>query len=290
VSTTTGIVVACLKWVDRRPEIDPLSGAVRVDERTSGASPADESALEWALRAGETWGHRVVAVTAGPPNADGVLRDALARGAAGAWRVELPASADSDAVAGALALAVTAAADEAGGAPVALVCCGDHSLDRGSGAVPAFLAGRLGAAQALGLLALELDGPGRIRGVRRLDGGRREQLHAGAPVVVSVEGGTAPLRRASVAATLAARAATTHVLAGPAAVAHEHRPLRPYRPRPRVLAPPGGDTALARVRALTSSGPGGGTGGRAQPVPVTPEEAADRILDALAEWGEAPQR
>ena len=47
-----------MKWVDRRPEVDPLTGAVHTDARTSGPSDADEAALEWALRIGEAWAPR----------------------------------------------------------------------------------------------------------------------------------------------------------------------------------------------------------------------------------------
>ena len=52
--------------------------------------------------------------------------------------------------------------------PPALVLCGDRSADRGTGALPAFLAHELGAAQALGLVRLELgDDGGDPAGVRR---------------------------------------------------------------------------------------------------------------------------
>ena len=40
---------AC-KWLDRRPEVDPLTGAVHDDQRSAGASDADQAALERALR------------------------------------------------------------------------------------------------------------------------------------------------------------------------------------------------------------------------------------------------
>ena len=69
-------VAVCVKWVDLRPEVDPLTGVVRHDARTTGLSDADQAAIEWALRAGEAWGEPVVAVTAGPDAADAALRDA----------------------------------------------------------------------------------------------------------------------------------------------------------------------------------------------------------------------
>lgn len=268
------MIVACLKWVDRRPEVDPVTGAVRTDARTSGLSASDASALEWALRAASAWGDEVVAVSAGTETAEAVLREALGAGASRAVRVALDPGSASGAVADALARAIGAL-----GARVHLVCCGDHSLDRGSGSVPAYLAGALGAAGALGLLSLEFGAPGRIEAVRRLDGGRREQLRAEAPTVVSVEGGTATLRRGTLAATLSARTAPITVHRGPAGSVAAHRPLRPFRPRPRVLDAPESERALDRVRALTAAT--GASGGRAQPVVLTPAEAAERILTVL---------
>ncbi len=271
------MIVACLKWVDRRPEVDPVTGAVHTDARTSGLSAADASALEWALRAAAIWGDEVLALGAGGPAADAVLREALAAGATRAARVELDPGAPSATVAVALAGAIVA--ETGSGSPLRLVCCGDHSLDRGSGSVPAFLADRLGAAQALGLLHLEFAPDGTVDALRRLDGGRREQVRATGPVVVSVEGGTAALRRGALAATLAAGRAPIARHRGPAVAAAAHRGLRPFRPRPRTLEAPTGDRALERVRALTAAS--GATGGRAQPVTLGPADAAARILDVL---------
>ena len=144
------MIAACCKWVDLRPEVDPLDAHVRTDPRTAGCSAADAAALEWALRAGERWDQPVLAVTAGPPEADRVLREAVAAGATRAVRIDLPTSAPS-------AVVATAIAAVLGAARITSVWCGDHSLDRGSGAVPAFLAAELGSAQALGLVDVELD-------------------------------------------------------------------------------------------------------------------------------------
>jgi electron transfer flavoprotein beta subunit len=267
-------VAVALKWVDRRPEVDPTTGAVHDDDRFSGASEADRAALEWALRAGETWGADVMAVAAGPGAADAVLREALACGASAAVRVDLDRRANSAVVAEALATVVDHAA---------VVWCGDYSLDRGSGSVPAFLAARLGAAQALGLVGVELGAdPGTLVATRRLDGGRRERLRVLAPAVVSVEGATARLRRASLAATLTARKAAIDVRPGPRVPEAMPAPTRPYRPRPRVLPAPAGEDPLRRIQALTMGAAPKGSG---QAVVLDPGAAAERILAALAEWG-----
>jgi electron transfer flavoprotein beta subunit len=267
------VIAACLKWVDRRPEIDPLTGAVAIDARSAGLSDADQAALEWALRTAEAWGHDVVAMTAGPEPADAVLREALAAGATEAIRVDLPAGAPSEAVAAGLAPQLPG---------YDVVWCGDASLDRGSGSVPAYLAAHLGAAQALGLIQIDLGTAGELTALRRLDGGRRERLRVAAPGVCSVEGAAARLRRAPLAATLAARSAVINVRPGGRTVSTPSASTRPFRPRARVLAPPAGTTALERIGALTGPATAAAHG---QPVVLEPADAAGRILDALRSWG-----
>jgi electron transfer flavoprotein beta subunit len=276
------VIAACLKWVDLRPEVDPLDAHVRTDPRTAGLSAADAAALEWAMRAGHRWDRPVLAATAGPPEADRVLRDAVAVGAAGAVRVDLPTSASSAVVAAALAAVLASAG-------VTSVWCGDHSLDRGSGAVPAFLAAELGLAQVLGLVDVELGAqPGLVTGWRRLDRGRREHVRLDGSGVLSVEGSTARLRRAALGAVMTSGRAPVEVVSpAPAlsdgtAVADGHL-LRPFRPRARVLPGPTGASALDRVRALTESVAAGSHS--RELVVLDPAAAADRIVDALAAWG-----
>jgi electron transfer flavoprotein beta subunit len=273
------IVAVALKWVDRRPEVDPLTGAVQTDPRTSGTSPADDAALEWGLQAAEAWGGEVLAVTAGPPGADAVLRQSLAAGAGRAVRVDLDPATSSEDVAAGLAPVV---------ADAGLVLCGDWSLDRGSGSVPAYLAAHLGAAQALGCTDLAVDPatPGQVRAERRLDGGRRERVVVPSPGVVSVEGRAGRLRRAPLDGVLRARRQVIEVVA-PARLGRAPRPLPvrsgPFRPRARALPPPpAGLDARQRVLALT-----GALVERTPPqlVVLEPAAAADRILDQLRAWG-----
>lgn len=264
------MIVACLKWSSRPDAPD--------DDRFAGVSPADQAALEIALVLGAARGEDVVAVSVGPVGAEAALRNALACGAGRAVRIELtgpaePAEADSRDVAAALAGVAVGAS---------LVVCGDYSLDRGSGSVPAFLAHRLGAAQALGLVAIDAAGTGPVRAVRRLDGGRREVLDVAGPCVLSVEGSVAVLRRAGLKAALASRQVDIEVLRAGA----DHQPhsgsAAPYRPRARVLAAPQGAAALDRLLALKD---GGGSSHRGETIEAAPTEAAARIVDALRSWG-----
>lgn len=269
------MIAVCMKWVERRPEVDPLTGDVRTDARTKGASAADLAALEWALRLGEAWGEEVVVASAGPSGVEAMLREGLAAGATRAVRVEQE-DAPSDAVAAGLAAAVQGAS---------IVVCGDHSLDRGSGAVPAYLAAHLGAAQALGLVALApVEGhPGRLLAERRLDGGRRERLAVARPAVLAVEP-IVRLRRASLEGVLAARTAPIEVVPGPGRSSSASTPaVAPFRPRARVLlAPAAGLSARERILSLT-----GALVDRTPPelLVLDPEAAADRLLAQLRTWG-----
>jgi electron transfer flavoprotein beta subunit len=273
------VIGVCLKLVPGRPEADPLTGQVVTDPRLAGPSPADHAALEWALRLASAWDGQVLAATAGGPAADAGLRLALGVGAHRAVRVALDPDLPSAIVAGALAPTLDGCA---------VVCCGDQSTDRGSGAVPALLAARLGAAQGLGLLGISVGDPGVVEAVRRLDGGRRERLRVRAPAVISVEGATARLRRASLAATMASTRATIEVAPAPPSVLAGNRPgpaplVLPYRPRPRQLPPPSGEDPLQRILQLTAA-----TSTRQPPrtLVLEPAEAADAILEQLRQWGE----
>jgi electron transfer flavoprotein beta subunit len=270
-------VAVCLKWVDTRPEIDPVSGRVIDDERWFSASPADQTALEVALEMVDERGGDVMVVCAGPPGAEPMLRGALAAGAATAVRVDLDPALDADAVAEAVA-PVVAEAD--------VVCCGTWSLDRGTGSFPAFLAHRLGAAQALGCTSVVVADSG-LTASRRLDGGRREVVHVDAPAVVSVEAG-AELRRASLRSVLDSADMAVDVVvpdpARPSSTSLER--TGPYRPRSRELAPPAGGDVRERLLSLT--------GALVDEAPsmalhVDPEAAADHLLAALGERGIGPE-
>jgi electron transfer flavoprotein beta subunit len=315
------VVVACMKRVELRAAVDPLTGEVIPDPASAGPSPADTAALEWALRIAEASGAGAVVASAGGPECDEMLRGAIAAGAARAVRAPLSGDAtDWDApsardapsawdapsardapsawdapsamVARALARAVGYVAS---GNSAVVVCCGDASVDRGSGSVPAFLAGELAIPQALGLVGVSLaawapaGGPGSLEVERRLDRGRRERLRLRPPCVISVEAGTTRLRRASLQRSLASRQAVVEVLALEQAGSKERVELvsfAPYRPRTRVVPPPEpGLDPRARIAVLTGAlhePPA------ARTLVLGAEAAADELLSTLAEWGELP--
>ncbi len=284
------MIVAAMGWSWREAEVDPLTGAVSADRHDRGPSRSELAALEHALRLAQRWDARVVAATVGPGEADAMLRDALAAGAAEALRVEPAGRAagprPADLVGGGQesAAALAAALRQRYGTPD-LVLCGDHSADRGTGSFPAFLATALNAAQVLGVVRMEPEDDGVLRVHRRLDGGRREVLQVRPPAVVSVEAAGVRLRRAGLPATLASGHAVIPVASAPAATAGQRiRVLgtHPYRPRPRELPGPSG-SALRRMLELT-----GALVERTPPTvlgPLAPGQAADELLGYLRRRG-----
>jgi electron transfer flavoprotein beta subunit len=273
------LVVVLARCTDLRVEVDPLTGAISRDPRAAALSASDAAAVEHGLRLGSAWGARTLVLTAGGPECDGPLREVLSLGAEvrrvpvrGSYVEEL--ATDERALAKALVAAI-------GGRPD-LVVCADRSSDRGTGALPAFVAHELGIVQAPGLVSLELDGDD-LMGERRLDYGRRERMRIPLPAVCSVEAAGVRLRRASLPASLAAANAAVPVaevlVPGPAV-----RVLgaRASRPRPRHLPAPTGSSRerlLALTGALLSHEPPTVVG------PVDAPEAADALLDFLARNG-----
>ena len=268
-------IAVCMKLVARRVDIDPLDATVDPDPRSWGPSPADEAALEVALQIAEARADEVLVVSAAPAEAEPMLRDALTRGANHATRIELAQTADSAAVAAVLAELV---------AEAALVLCGDHSLDRGSGSVPAMIAARLAVGQALGCVAVTVAADA-LTAVRRTDRGGREILRVGGPAVVSVEASVARLRRAAIPAMLDVGLAPIAAVV-PDRVASNQcvtTATRPYRPRPQYVAAPTPSAGpLRRILDLTDA-----MTERTPPrlLELEPDAAADAIVAQLAEWG-----
>jgi len=296
-ATTAGpLVVACLRITDLRATVDPLDGSISRDPLGVGLSPADAAALEHGLRMAESWDGRIVAGAVGTESIDPILRDVAALGVT---VVRVPSGHESDSHRYVAELAederglaeTVLAAVRPFGRPV-LVLCGDRSVDRGTGALPAFLAHELGAAQALGLVTLRSDGPEAVVVERRLDAGWRERLRVPLPAVCSVEGAGVRLRRASLAGALAVDDAAVPVdrslgvtAAGSAAGTGGLLigATRPYAPRTRVIPAPAGHDPRLRLLALT-----GALVAHDPPTVVHPAdaaEAADVLLSFLARHG-----
>lgn len=162
-------------------------GTIARETAAAITNPADLHALEAALQLAD----EVVAVSMGPPRAEEVLRDAIARGAdAGVLLVDrMLAGSDTWATANALAAAVRRLGD------ADLVLTGLSALDGETGQVGPQIAARLGLPQATGCEALEI---GELEGARhlvarRIVEGGYEVLRLPLPALVTVaETGFAP--------------------------------------------------------------------------------------------------
>jgi len=263
-------IAVCLKWINASGQPETTDA----DDRYMGISYADQAALEYALRCAERNNEDVLVVTAGPEGAEVVLRDAISRGAHRSARINIDRLSDSSTIARAIAQVV---------ANCSQIWCGDYSADRGSGSVPAFIAAELSIDQALGLVEIEVppDVQHPIKALRRLDGGRREQLEILGTAVISVEGSTARLRRASLKGSMSASKHIVEVVPANNS-ANDAPPMRPYRPRARAVAAPVGYSALDRVRQITDTSSAKGHG---ETVHLEPREAAELIVNKLREWG-----
>jgi electron transfer flavoprotein beta subunit len=142
----------------------------------------DRYAMEEAVRLKEGFGAEVAAVTVGPERAETQLRQAMGLGADRGARIE---SGDDDALTTASLIAAWAR-DQA----FDLILAGVMSEDLQRSQVGPMVAALLRAPCATTVIALTLDpGQGRVRCVRELEGGRREEVELTLPAVVTVQSG-----------------------------------------------------------------------------------------------------
>jgi electron transfer flavoprotein alpha subunit len=151
-------------------------GTIARQQADAIVNPVDLHAVEAAI----TLADEVVALTMGPPRAEEVLREAIARGADAGVLVCDRALAGSDtwATSNALAAAIEHVGD------VDLVVCGTTALDGETGQVGPQVAHRLGLPQATFCEHLEI-GPDGLDARRIVEGGY-ERLHLPLPALVTV--------------------------------------------------------------------------------------------------------
>ena len=282
-------IAVCLKHVPDPDtvEVDPLTGIIDESRMLYMLNPADESALELALRLRSSAG-KVTALSIGPVSADVLLREGLAAGVDSAVRVW-------DAALGPIKPAVTsillAAALRATGLPD-LVLCGGHSADRGSGTVPALLAEHLNWPAVTDVTQFELVA-GRALVQRRLARGARAESEILLPAVLGLDLDRLRLRQASLPKLMQAKNAAIPLygldaldlspqdLHFPAMTLHE---VMPPRPRARVMFTPDPAAAVEeRVAQILSAGVAGKSGKILDG--GTPEQQADAIIDFLRQRG-----
>lgn len=175
--------VVCVKQVPREPVFKRVETYFKVDRDLAEGilNPADRDALDVARELREKAGGRIVALSMGPPQAEEVLREALACGADRAILLSDPAFAGADTLATARTLA--AAVRKLRG--FSLVLCGSRTLDSDTGQVGPQLAEMLDVPMAayVDRVACRKNG---VRVERRLDG-FRERLELPFPALISLD-------------------------------------------------------------------------------------------------------
>ena len=146
-------------------------------------NPYDEFALEEALKLKDADGSTVTVFGIGDAELDGRLRDALARGANEAVRLDDAAVHASDNLGKARALAAALKA-----AGVDLVFTGQLAIDEDDGQLAIMVAELLGWSQLTVVDRLELGG-GKAKGWRQAGGGAREVVEVALPAVITTDKG-----------------------------------------------------------------------------------------------------
>jgi electron transfer flavoprotein beta subunit len=282
-------IAVCLKYVPDPAtiEVDPLTGAIDSVRTLYMLNPADRAALEMALRLRPKTG-TVQALTVGPPEAEAVLRDALAVGADSVLRLWDDSHEYTKPHITSLLLATALQLEELPD----LILLGSRSVDRGSGKIPALLAEHLNYPVATDVTFFEIEEQS-VLIQRRLSRGARAEGEMTLPAVLGLEEGVAQLRYASLPGLIAAQQATipVHDLAGlglspsdlnfPTVTLSE---VMPPRPRARAIFMP--DSKLPpheRVAQIMSAGVASKSGQVLEN--GSPEEMADAIIEFLQQRG-----
>lgn len=215
-------IILCLKQIKTSPRI-------RADGSQASAAftfnPDDETALEAAFTLRDQHAVHITALTMGPPSAETVLREALARGCDDAVLITSSVLAGSDTLATARTLA-----DAVRTLSPDLIICGRRASDGDTGQVPAMLAGILGVPFIPDLLKFDLSDS--------------------TPAVVTFARAE-PLRRPSIMGLRRARSTAVRIIApdtgypSPTRVVRSTVLAREVR-RPRILTPADALTLLMK--------------------------------------------
>lgn len=260
---TKVVAVVEQSWDPSSVELDPAGLSVDESRAVTVPSPGSLEAVEVGLGLGA-----VTVCAVGEPVVEGVLRDALAMGAASAFR-----AADLEGL-----------AEELRRRGFDLLLASWRSGHQSPSPAVPFLAGLLNLPQATAVDHLALRGEGEVRVRRRLDRGEREELVLPLPAVLALEPGMVTPRLGSPAAVLAAREASIEVVEPAAA---RPRPVfggyRAPRPAPPRALPPGPElSAEARIAEVV----GLAKDARHRELATgTAEEVAARIVAFLEERG-----
>jgi electron transfer flavoprotein beta subunit len=181
-------IAACIKQVPdtTQVKVDPVTGTLIREGVPFIMNPFDTHALEESLRLKDKYGLRVSVISMGPPSAEATLRQALALGAdeAALLSDRVFGGADTLATSKVLAEAINKMAQRE---EVALVICGQQTIDGDTAQVGPGIATRLGYSQLTLVDHIEhVDLEARKVRVKRKLEGRHEVVEAPLPALITV--------------------------------------------------------------------------------------------------------
>lgn len=249
-------IAVCLKQVpatDTRIRVNADGTGILTDDVKFETNPYDEYATEEAAKLKEAKkATEVIVFTIGDAASEARVRDALARGADRAVRIDEPGLAGADALSKARALAAAIAAEGCG-----MVLAGRQAIDTDQGAVPAMIAEILGWRQVSWIDKLTIDGD-TFTAQRAAGGGAREVVTGALPAVFTCDKGLNNPRFASLPGIMAAKKkpivvkklADLGVGIGDALVVESNMGLPPARPAGRILKGDNAQVVSELVRLL----------------------------------------
>jgi len=244
-------IAVCVKQVVTRDwplRVDDTQAWVYDRDASFEMNEPDAYALEEALRLKERHGGEVVVCSAGPARVAQVIREALARGADRAIRVESDdlALADGCVVAEALAAAVRQEQFD-------LVLTGLQSDDQGFAQTGVVLAELLDIPHATIIMEVQIS-DGRVRVKRELEGGWFQWVAMSTPALLTIQSGINQLRYATLKGIMAAKKKPVRVVEPETELAPRHKILALYVPEKakatRLINGPPVEVAAELVKVL----------------------------------------
>jgi electron transfer flavoprotein beta subunit len=195
-------IAVCIKQVPTRgsqPRVREDQRWILEQDVSFEMNEPDAYALEEALRLRDRHGGTVVVCSAGPARVQQVIREALARGADRAIKIEDDTLAAADAFVTAEALASVMAGEQ-----FDVILTGLQSDDQGHGQTGVLLAERLGIPHSTIIVEVSIQ-DGRLRAKRELECGWFEWIAMPLPALLTIQSGINQLRYATLKGIMTAK-------------------------------------------------------------------------------------
>ena len=286
-------ICVCVKPVEEtyaRTGLDPERQFISPKDRIIRINPYDEIAMALAVRAAKGAANpEIIVLTLGPIIAEAELWRLMAMGGDRLCQVDPGpleggvATLDSWSKAQLLAQAITAMGAD-------LVLCGNASIDRQNGLLPAYLAHRLKRPFVSAILDVGLTkGATRARVVKSAGKGRREVIDSRLPAVFSVELTSAvPPSPPFTERDRVRREGITRMLVDAGAIEARTTCLRTEPPCPRPVAAAAPESTLPAFDRMRQLLTGSTIQKSGRLITGTPESQVDEIVGLLEAEGIAP--